>query len=62
MDRLNRWIREGKDINAMYVYLSEYMGHMNYRATDYYLQLVSEFYPDISNFDDFAVPSFLKIL
>ncbi len=47
VDRLNAWVREGKDINAMYVYLSEYMGHMNYKATDYYLQLVSEFYPDM---------------
>lgn len=49
VDRLNGWIREGKDINAMYVYLSEYMGHVNYRATDYYLQLVSEFYPDMED-------------
>lgn len=47
VDRLNAWVREGKDINAMCVYLSEYMGHMNYAATDYYLQLVSEFYPDM---------------
>lgn len=49
VDRLNAWVREGKDINAMYVYLSEYMGHMNYRATDYYLHLVSEFYPDMED-------------
>ena len=49
VDRLNAWVREGKDINAMYVYLSEYMGHMNYRATDYYLQLISEFYPDMED-------------
>lgn len=49
VDRLNLWIREGKDINAMYVYLSEYMGHLNYKATDYYLQLVSEFYPDMED-------------
>lgn len=49
VDRLNSWVREGKDINAMYVYLSEYMGHANYKATDYYLQLVSEFYPDMED-------------
>ena len=47
VDRLNAWVREGKDISAMSVYLSEYMGHLNYNATDYYLQLVSEFYPDM---------------
>ena len=49
VDRLNSWVREGKDINAMYMYLSEYMGHLNYRATDYYLHLVSEFYPDLED-------------
>ena len=49
VDRLNAWVREGKDINAMYVYLSEYMGHVNFRDTDYYLQLVSEFYPDMED-------------
>lgn len=47
VDRLNGWVREGKDVNTMYVYLSEYMGHANYNATDYYLQLVSEFHPDM---------------
>jgi len=47
VDRLNGWIREGKDVNALYVYLSEYMGHVDYKATDYYLQLVSEFQPDM---------------
>ncbi len=47
VDRLNGWIREGKDVNILYVYLSEYMGHADYKATDYYLQLVSEFHPDM---------------
>lgn len=47
VDRLNQWVREGKNINEMSIYLSEYMGHVNYYSTDYYLQLVSEFYPDI---------------
>lgn len=49
VDRLNAWVSERKDINAMYVYLSEYMGHASFRDTDYYLQLVSEFYPDMEN-------------
>ena len=47
VDRLNGWIREGKDADAMCVYLSEYMGHANKTATDYYLRLVSEFHPDM---------------
>ena len=25
------------------------MGHVNFRDTDYYLQLVSEFYPDMED-------------
>ena len=45
--RLNQWVREGQDINALYPYLSEYMGHSRYADTDYYLSLVEEFYPEI---------------
>jgi len=44
---LNQWVRDGKDINALYPYLSEYMGHKHFADTDYYLHLVSEFYPDM---------------
>ena len=46
-ERLNRWVKEGKDINSMYVYLSEYAGHTTYDSTDYYLHLVSSFYPEM---------------
>jgi site-specific recombinase XerD len=45
--RLNQWIKEGEDINALYPYLSEYMGHSNYADTDYYLSLVEDFYPEM---------------
>jgi integrase len=45
--RLNRWVRENQDINALYPYLSEYMGHANYADTDYYLSLIEEFYPEM---------------
>jgi len=45
--RLNQWVREGQDINALLAYLSEYMGHSNYADTDYYLSLVEEFYPEM---------------
>ena len=47
VDRLNKWVREGCVVNALYPYLSEYMGHVNYANTDYYLLLVDEFYPDM---------------
>ena len=45
--RLNQWVRDGEDINALYPYLSEYMGHARYADTDYYLSLVEEFYPEM---------------
>jgi len=45
--RLNQWVKEGQDINALYPYLSEYMGHSNYADTDYYLSLVEAFYPEM---------------
>ncbi len=45
--RLNQWVKEGQDINALYPYLSEYLGHSNYADTDYYLTLVEDFYPEM---------------
>lgn len=45
--RLNQWVKEGHDINALYPYLGEYMGHSNYADTDYYLSLVEDFYPEM---------------
>lgn len=45
--RLNNWVKEGQDINALYPYLSQYMGHSHYADTDYYLSLVEEFYPEM---------------
>ena len=44
--RLNQWVREGKDINGLYPYLSEYLGHSNFADTDYYLTLAEPFYPE----------------
>ena len=45
VNRLNQWIKEGKDINAYLPYLSMYLGHANQADTDYYLHLVPEFFP-----------------
>jgi integrase len=45
--RINRWVKDGEDINALYPYLSEYMGHSHYASTDYYLSLVEDFYPEM---------------
>ena len=44
--RLNQWVRENADLNALYPYLSEFVGHSNFADTDYYLTLAEPFYPD----------------
>ncbi len=38
--RINTWITEGKEIQALLPYLSSYLGHSSIRETDYYLKLV----------------------
>jgi len=47
--RLNQWVKEGENIQALYPYLSEYMGHSNFVSTDYYLSLVEGFYPEMEH-------------
>jgi integrase len=49
VERLNRWVHEKQDINALYPYLSEYMGHSNFADTDYYLSLIESFYPEMED-------------
>lgn len=44
--RLNQWVRERKELNALYPYLSEFVGHSNFTDTDYYLTLAEPFYPE----------------
>lgn len=44
--RLNQWVRENKNLNALYPYLSEFVGHSNFADTDYYLTLAEPFYPE----------------
>ena len=45
---LNRWIKEGIDVNSMLPYLMRYMGHSSLRSTFYYLHLVPEFFATFS--------------
>lgn len=60
VDRLNGWVRENKNISALFPYLSEYMGHSNFADTDYYLSLVESFYPEmesrLSEINDYILP------
>lgn len=45
--RLNHWVSENADLNALYPYLSEFVGHSNFADTDYYLSLAEPFYPEL---------------
>lgn len=47
-ERLTRWIEDDIDVNTMYPYFSRYLGHSNYADTDYYIKLVSSFYPEMN--------------
>ena len=47
--RLYQWMKEGQDVNACLAYLSEYMGHKNLSDTAYYIHLVPEFFPQMSD-------------
>lgn len=44
---LKRWTLEGEDLFHLLPYLSAYMGHTDFRATQYYLRLTAELYPTI---------------
>ena len=43
---INRWAREGTDVNSMLPYLMRYMGHNCIKHTLYYFRFVPDFYPD----------------
>ena len=45
--RIRNWIREGRDITALFPYLCAYLGHADTRGTEYYFRLTAEFYPEI---------------
>lgn len=44
---LKNWVLAGNDITNMLPYLSAYMGHSDFRGTQYYLRLTSDLYPEI---------------
>lgn len=45
--RLKKWVLEGKDLTNLMPYLSVYLGHSDFRGTEYYLRLTADLYPDI---------------
>lgn len=42
VDRINKWILEGVDINVMFVYLSKFLGHENPDESFYYYHMVAD--------------------
>jgi len=44
---LKNWVLAGNDLTVMLPYLSAFMGHSDFRATQYYLRLTSDLYPEI---------------
>lgn len=46
---LKRWVLSGRDLMNLLPYLSAYMGHADFRGTQYYLRLTADLYPEIIN-------------
>ena len=44
---MNRWLQDGKDVNAMLPYLMRYMGHSDVKNTLYYFHLVPDIYGEM---------------
>jgi len=44
---LKKWVREGKNLTTALPYLSIYMGHVGLKATQHYLRLTAEMYPEL---------------
>lgn len=44
---LNKWVRDGRNLNAALPYLATYMGHLDPRASERYLRLTATMFPDL---------------
>jgi len=44
---LKKWVLAGEEISSLLPYLAAYMGHTDFRASQYYLRLTAELYPDV---------------
>ena len=45
---LQRWISQGKDLTTALPLLTTYMGHNDFSATEQYLRMTAEVYPEVS--------------
>jgi site-specific recombinase XerD len=44
---LKKWVFSGEEITNIMPYLAAYLGHSDFRGTQYYLRLTADLYPDI---------------
>lgn len=44
---LKKWVLEGEELSNLLPYLAAYMGHSDFRGTQYYLRLTADLYPHI---------------
>lgn len=44
---LKKWVLSGSELTNLFPYLAAYMGHTDFRATQYYLRLTADLYPDL---------------
>jgi integrase len=44
---LEQWVRNGNDLTSLLPFLSAYLGHVDLRASQHYLRLTADLYPDI---------------
>lgn len=44
---LKKWVLNGNELTNMLPYLAAFMGHSDFRETQYYLRLTADLYPDI---------------
>lgn len=58
-DCIYRWMREGKDIDAMLPILSAYMGHARLEDTAYYIHMIPDFYQRTGKVDVTAFEALL---
>lgn len=59
VDRINKWILDGIDINVMFIYLSKYLGHKSPDESFYYYHLASDAFRIIRQKDtmtDYVIP------
>lgn len=54
VDRINRWVLEGIDLNVMFMYLSKYLGHKDPDESFYYYHLVADAFKIIRMKDTMA--------